>query len=409
MIPPEQQAKNVNAFETVVKVAAFGGGPIAPLTNWHSLAPIKPTGGLWYFSFDCPACQRVSPMFRDFSDGNLGNPFTKYGVDVTCHFCKANVRCASQSFKSIQWPIEPGQLPPKTEYAYRVERTYVNDPEYRPLIGPLHHYTSLTALLSIIKSKRLWATNIRYLNDSSESELGLTRMKQIAEEARITASGIELEILNYILNWLDKPRSDTQSVYLLSFSEARNQLSQWRGYTTYGQGVCLSIDSGVLVNRMQDQGWTFQNCRYGHASQLAWADAILSRFRREAALHWADSAKDRNHDLETVFQNCLSDLLQVAATIKNDGFTEEREVRFISPMINISDPRISYRQGKTICIPYVEFQLADAGGDLYVHEIIVGPGPDQRGMQSTITAALNEAGVKGRCLVSLSAIPYREL
>lgn len=409
MIPPDQQAKNVNAFETVVKVAAFGGEPIAPLTNWYCLGPITPTEGLWYFSFNCPACQRVSPMFRDFSDGNLGNPFTKCGVEVTCYFCKTNVRCASQSFKSVHWPLEPGQLPPKTEYAYRVERKYVNDPEYRPLIGPLHHYTSLSALLSIIKSKRLWATNIRYLNDSSESELGLARMKQVAEEARTTARGTEPEILNHILDWLNKPKSDTQSVYLLSFSQAHNQLSQWRGYTTYGQGVCLSIDSGVLVNRMQAQGWTFQNCRYGPASQLAWADAILSRFRGEAALHLAGGAKDRNSDLEAVFQNCLSDLLQVAATIKNDGFTEEREVRFISPMINISDPRISYRPGKTTRIPYVDFQLAGAEGDLFVHEIIVGPGPDQREMQSTITAALKDAGVKGRCLVSLSAIPYREL
>ncbi|MFZ1013297.1 MAG: DUF2971 domain-containing protein, partial [Terracidiphilus sp.] len=108
-------------------------------------------------------------------------------------------------------------------------------------------------------------------------------MRQIAEEARRTAKGIDSEILDYIIEWLGKPLSEGAAVYVLSFSEAHNQLSQWRGYTSYGQGVCLSIDSGQLVKRMQAQGWTFQNCRYSQASQLAWADAILSRFRREAA------------------------------------------------------------------------------------------------------------------------------
>jgi hypothetical protein len=154
------------------RLPPFGGGPIPPLTHWYTLGLIKPTGGLWYFCFNCPGCQRVSPMFRDFSEGDLGNPFTKYGVDITCHFCGANVRCASESFKSAQWPLEPGQSPPKTEYANRVARKHIFDPEYRPLSGPLHHYTSLPVLLSIIRNKRLFATNIRYLRDSTEMSWG---------------------------------------------------------------------------------------------------------------------------------------------------------------------------------------------------------------------------------------------
>ncbi len=409
MITPEQLIKNVNALETLIKVAAIGGRPIEPLTNWYPLAPIQPTGGLWYFSFECPVCRRIFPLFRDFSEGDLGNPFVGYGVRAPCLFCKANLQCPSQNLKSTQWPLEPGQIPPRTEYANRVPVRYKDDPEYRPLIGPLHHYTSLPVLLSIIKSKRLWATNIRYLNDSSESELGLTRTRQIAEEAQTTAKGIDLEVLNYVIDWLDKPRSETQSVYLVSFSEAQNQLSQWRGYTTYGQGVCISIDSGVLVNRMQAQGWTVQNCRYSQTSQLTWADAILSRFRREAATYCGGSDKDRRPGIDTIFQNCLTGLLQVAATIKNDGFIEEREVRFISPMINITDPRVCYRPGKTTRIPYVEFDLSDAAGHLFLHEIMVGPGLDQTGMKSIIASALKDAGVKGPCIVSHSQIPYREL
>jgi hypothetical protein len=103
----EQEVNNVKAFESLVEVAAFGGGPILPLTGWYTLAPIEPVGGCRYFSFECPTCHRVAPMFRDFSDGHLGNPFRSYGIRATCYFCKATDQCASENIKSAQWPLEP--------------------------------------------------------------------------------------------------------------------------------------------------------------------------------------------------------------------------------------------------------------------------------------------------------------
>ncbi len=285
----------------------------------------------------------------------------------------------------------------------------MDDPEYRPLRGPLHHYTSVDALLSILKSKVLWATNIRYLNDSTESELGLSLTRRVADEARRTAEGIDSEILTYLIEWLDRPRSQAASVYVLSFSEAHNQLSQWRGYTKYGQGVCLSVDSWLLVNRMQAQGWTLQNCRYNETSQLAWADAILARIRREAAAGYSGIEEDKTNGFETVLRKTLSDLLQVAATIKHDAFVQEQEVRFISPMIDVSDDRVGYRSGKTTRIPYVKFALSAGEDDLLIQEIMVGPGRTQHPIQLSIVDALKENRVNGSCVVSLSEIPYREL
>lgn len=401
--------KNVEAFESLIKVAAFGDGPILPLTEWYSLAPIHPTGGYWYFSFECPACQRVSPIFRDYSDGNLGNPFVNYGVVAICYFCQANIRCASETITSAQWPLEPGQTPPESEYAKRPPRKYKDDPEQRPLSGPLHHYTSLDALQSIVKTKTLWATNVHYLNDASESEFGLALMRQVGAEARKTAEGIDAEFLSFFLNWLDHRVFECASVYVLCFSEAHDQLSQWRGYTEYGRGVCLSIGSTVLVERMQAYGWTFQNCRYNRISQFTWAEAILSRMRRQAAVNRAAIEEDKTLHFDTVLQNSLSDLLQVAATIKNEAFAEEREVRFISPVINVGDERIAYRAGKTTRIPYVQFRLIEHDDDLAVHEIMVGPGPTQQLMLSHIAGIVRQNGVGETCIVSASEIPYREL
>lgn len=405
---PEQKANNVKAFENLIKSATFAGVQVAPLNEWFSLAPITPRGGYWYFSFECPKCGKTSPMFRDFSDGNLGNPFVNYGLHTTCFSCKSNIKCASENITSSQWPLEPGEKVPESEYAHNPVRMHNNDPECRPLSGPLHHYSSLEALLSISKTKALWATNIHYLNDASESELGLEFMRQIADEARKTANGTDAEFLTFFLDWLNGRVFESASVYVLCFSEAHDQLSQWRGYTAHGRGICLSIDTSLLVKRMQALGWTFQPCRYNRTSQLTWAEAILSRLRREAASN-LPNIDNKTERFDTVINKNLSDLLQVAATIKNEAFAEEREVRFISPIISIADDRIKFRAGKTTLIPFVEFKLAEGEDDLAIHEIMIGPNPTQHLTQAALNGVVTQNRIKRPCIISTSRIPYREL
>src|ERR1700758_4951530 len=97
--------------------------------------------------------------------------------------------------------------------------------------------------------------------------------------------------------------------------------------------------------------------------------------------------------------------------MKHDAFVDESEVRFISPMIDISDNRVSYRtrRDRETRIPYVEFRLADDEGNLSIEEVMVGPGPEQHLVQSSITTSLKEHGVKAPWHVTVSDIPYREL
>jgi hypothetical protein len=45
--------------------------------------------------------------------------------------------------------------------------------EERPL-GPLNHYTTLEGMLGVIKSGAIWASDVRYMNDSSELDYAAT-------------------------------------------------------------------------------------------------------------------------------------------------------------------------------------------------------------------------------------------
>jgi hypothetical protein len=96
--------RNTSAFESLVKVAAQEGGAIPPLDETFPLSKIKPNADTWYFSIECPKCRRTSPIFRDYSNGKLGNPFTGRGAVVAaCHFCAHQIRVAPEAIASVLW------------------------------------------------------------------------------------------------------------------------------------------------------------------------------------------------------------------------------------------------------------------------------------------------------------------
>src|SRR5690606_34170836 len=104
------------------------------------------------------------------------------------------------------------------------------------------------------------------------------------------------------------------------------------------------------------------------------------------------------------------DLLQVAATIKDEAFQEEREVRFISPMVETADPRVSFRVGRAALIPFIEFDLVDDSDDtLRFNQVLVGPSPNQELTAAAIRGLVQQKGIEVDRGVDLSAIPYREL
>lgn len=124
------------------------------------------------------------------------------------------------------------------------------DPEYHPIAGPLYHYTSIDALLGIVSTKSLWATSVHYLNDASESELGISLIRTAAESAAAGTSGVDKEFLAYFLGWLNHSFVTYSSVYVLCFSEAQNQLSQWRGYAPVNGG--LKAETGTALTKPID-------------------------------------------------------------------------------------------------------------------------------------------------------------
>lgn len=100
----DQKEKNIEAAETVIKVAAHGGPMPLPFHEFFQLADKEPIEGKWYFSADCPHCQHTSPLFLDFSEGRFGNPFSGTGGFISnCHFCRKTIKAHANQVKSFHW------------------------------------------------------------------------------------------------------------------------------------------------------------------------------------------------------------------------------------------------------------------------------------------------------------------
>jgi hypothetical protein len=106
----------------------------------------------------------------------------------------------------------------------------------------LYQYTSLEALVSIVQSKRVWASNIRFLNDHSES-LWL-RQHVVSILKRKGSSTGQKERMNEIIAMIEA--WPPFSLFVASFTEKPDNLSQWRAYCHPGLGVSIGFSAKCL-------------------------------------------------------------------------------------------------------------------------------------------------------------------
>ncbi len=128
----------------------------------------------------------------------------------------------------------------------------------------LYHYTRPEGLKGIVERKTLWATDIRYLNDTQELiegfELAKEHLRQKKERATRKNQKSRLEWLSAQLE-LIKP-----STFVSSFSTQDDQLSQWRAYCPTG-GFAVGFRKDLLKQKAKSQGFELKQCIYDKEKQ----------------------------------------------------------------------------------------------------------------------------------------------
>ena len=106
----------------------------------------------------------------------------------------------------------------------------------------LFHYTSLSALQSILRDRCLWATDLRYFSDAAVKHL--MNALHAGIQKRIQEGGAT-EALQQFREWLSERLPQGDMVFAASFSAQGDLLSQWRAYCPPGKGVSLCFKPDI--------------------------------------------------------------------------------------------------------------------------------------------------------------------
>ena len=157
----------------------------------------------------------------------------------------------------------------------------------------LFHYTTLAGGYGILRSDGLWMTKIRYLDDTSELEIGIATFKLVLEElVRAPLPADEHELIEAVLGGLGSVAAS--NICVTSFCEHGDLLSQWRWYGEGGRGLSFGISSDVLrgLARGTISLW---KCIYdadAHRELLeAMMERLLTAYRAERAQHFGRYAE----------------------------------------------------------------------------------------------------------------------
>jgi hypothetical protein len=237
----------------------------------------------------------------------------------------------------------------------------------------LFHYTSQAGLLGILKEKEIWATNIHFLNDYKEFRHAFDILCEIITQELASNPVLRDKLIEHFNNLINL--SPNINVFVASFSERGDSLSQWRGYCSDGAGYSIGFDKSILQRMATEMGLTLVECIY---------DPEKQREEMKIYLDWVLlSSSTTPSDINTLnFDNAVSSLakmlLAIAPRFKDKSFSEEREWRLFSGMIDNADERIEFRQGKSTLVPYVKFSLKSTElNNIPISKIFVGPTPDK--------------------------------
>jgi hypothetical protein len=276
----------------------------------------------------------------------------------------------------------------------------------------LYHYTTFTGLMGIVHSQVLWASDIRYMNDSAELKhtADLIRM-EITQ--RITDGHAKPNLLNQFLEWVTHRITNGHMLFAASFRSNGNLLSQWRGYSKLGKGVSLGFNPGYILKCAREQSFQIGKCIYNSADQRRLIKQVVDSVEVLAQAHHEKKDSPEKNDPQSyydVFEKIETDLLRIAAILKHPSFQEEEEWRIVSSALTdyVTSP-VLFREGTSMLVPYVEFKLLHAKDKpVALEHIFLGPTPNINISMNSLTMFLAKNGANPEKGITYCEIPYRQ-
>lgn len=296
----------------------------------------------------------------------------------------------------------------------------------------LIHYTTFPTLEGIVSNRELWFSPIAMMNDFAE----VTGGKQLLE--RLSRRGGPLHPVMEEIKAFDQSlwekfnaayqntaSSDLYDTFVSCWSAPdpvtlnHDNLTMWRGYASEGNGVAIVIDP-VQLSLDEDFRSSIITRPVFYETEKKFAERADKRMRHFLKnLRRLDRDLIKRHEFHVV-QAFAELCFNLAITHKHEGFSAEREWRFIWRRHRSDDayldscvkPRNTARgMLEYLCLPLkTNPSLGPSDFDLskIVVEVMVGPTDDAVLKSQAVRSLLKQNGFDlGATKVTISQIPYR--
>jgi len=137
----------------------------------------------------------------------------------------------------------------------------------QPAPDVIYHYTNDVGLRGILKTGRIWLTDIFHLNDPSELRHGVSIAVDILNRKAESGPAESKLFAKHFLEFFESGIQKTAHYFVCSFSKDGNDLGQWRSYADNGRGYALGFDAKALEGIfIKPNGTASTNCSTFHVT-----------------------------------------------------------------------------------------------------------------------------------------------
>ena len=194
-------------------------------------------------------------------------------------------------------------------------------------------------------------------------------------------------------------------VYVASFTEEGDLLSQWRGYCPKG-GFSLGFSSKRLTELANTHDSFLLPCVYDPKTKNKLVEELLVSYSKQydnAVKN--DNVKDPDKLAHSISNEFIISLFAISPMLKHESFKEEKEWRIVSANLIVA-PDIQFRANDSTVIPYIEMGLCNAGSEIDFKKVYIGPASVNYFTKEAVLQLLKKNRLPQNS-IHFSSAPYR--
>jgi hypothetical protein len=273
--------------------------------------------------------------------------------------------------------------------------------------GEVWHYTSGQALVPILTSGKLYATQVSCLNDTLEQRYFGDLVHAEVKQAALTNNDTRLTPLFRVVEATLSDRDFSATWHFVTcFSEVEDDLGQWRGY---GGGQCgyaigFNLEAIMQALPVRRLGAILLPMNYDIARQQVLVKDVIENAKRFFldGLNRYPNAEKWAAEFVAAF---AWELDIFACLFKHPKFAGEHERRIVTALADTDLPSLTFIQKNTLLARHLPLDLRMTNGKLPITRVVIGPGPAQRVTQVSVGTLLKQQGYD--VPIEMSSVPYR--